>query len=301
MAETIGLIGLGVMGKPMARNLIKAGFELVVHNRSQGAVDALASESASVRSADSPKAVGENADIVITVLPDSPDVELVALGENGLIHGMHSGSLLIDMSTIIPAVSIAIDTALKEIGASALDAPISGGQRGAVDGTLSIMAGGDPADFERARPVFEAMGSTIVHCGPSGAGQTVKSCNQILSSTMYAAISETLVYGAKAGVDPETIIEVLSGGSAQSRLLETKGPTMIAHQFDPGFRVELMRKDLSIAQATAKDINAPLPLSALVTQLYDRMLAHGITDKDHSVIFTMFEDMANYKINRLHK
>lgn len=296
MAEKIGFIGLGVMGKPMARNLIKAGYELVVHNRSQGAVDALASESASVRSVATPKEVAENASIVITVLPDSPDVELVALGENGLIHGVKPGSLLIDMSTITPAMAIKVNEALQEKGASALDAPVSGGDRGAIAGTLSIMAGGSEADFERARPVFEAMGQTIVHCGPSGAGQTVKSCNQILSSTMYAAISETLVYGSKAGVDPATIIEVLSGGSAQSRLLETKGPTMVAHQFDPGFRVELMRKDLAIAQATAKASNAPIPISAYVTQLYDRMLAHGITDQDHSVIMTMFEEMANHRV-----
>ena len=297
MAEKIGFIGLGVMGKPMARNLIKAGYELVVHNRSQGAVDALASESASVRSAETPNEVAEHASIVITVLPDSPDVELVALGSNGLIHGFQPGSLLIDMSTIIPATSIAINEAMMEKGASALDAPISGGERGAIEGTLSIMAGGDASDFERARPVFEAMGKTIVHCGPPGAGQTVKSCNQILSSTMYAAISETLVYGSKSGVDPATIIEVLSGGSSQSRLLETKGPTMVAHQFDPGFRVELMRKDLAIAQATAKENNAPIPISAFVTQLYDRMLAHGIIDRDHSAIITMFEEMANHRVS----
>jgi 2-hydroxy-3-oxopropionate reductase len=297
MANKVGFIGLGVMGKPMARNLLKAGFELVVHNRSQGAVNELTSESSPATAASSPREVAEQTEIVIIVLPDSPDVESVALGENGLIHGMKQGSLLIDMSTIIPAVSITINDALKEKGASSLDAPISGGEKGAIEGTLSIMAGGDAADFERARLVFEAMGTTIVHCGPSGAGQTVKSCNQILSSTMYAAISETLVYGSKAGVDPEIIIEVLSGGSSQSRLLETKGPTMVAHQFNPGFRVELMRKDLAIAQATAKANNAPLPLSAFVTQLYDRMLAHGINDRDHSVIITMFEDMANHRVS----
>jgi 2-hydroxy-3-oxopropionate reductase len=296
MGERIGFIGLGVMGKPMARNLLKGGFELVIHNRSRGAIDELMGESPSVSEAGSPKEVAEQASIVITVLPDSPDVEAVALGENGLIHGMSAGSLLIDMSTITPQTAITVNDRLQEIGASALDAPISGGERGAINGTLSIMAGGSEADFERARPVFEAMGTTIVHCGPSGSGQTVKSCNQILSSTMYAAISETLVYGSKAGVDPETIIKVLSGGSSQSRLLETKGPTMVAHQFDPGFRVELMRKDLAIAQATAKANHAPLPISALVTQMYDQMLANGINDRDHSIIITLFEEMANHKV-----
>jgi 2-hydroxy-3-oxopropionate reductase len=296
MAERIGFIGLGVMGKPMARNLLKAGYELVVHNRSQGAVDALASESASVRSAATPKQVAEQASIIITILPDSPDVELVALGEDGLIHGMQSGSLLIDMSTITPAMAIKVNDALQERGASALDAPVSGGDRGAIAGTLSIMAGGAEADFERARPVFEAMGKTIVHCGPPGSGQTVKSCNQILSSTMYAAISETLVYGSKAGVDPNVIIEVLSGGSAQSRLLETKGPTMLARKFDPGFRVELMRKDLAIAQATAKANNSPLPLSSFVTQMYDAMIARGNAKKDHSVVFELLEEFANHRV-----
>jgi 2-hydroxy-3-oxopropionate reductase len=296
MADRVGFIGLGVMGKPMARNLLKSGFELVVHNRSRGVIDTFISESSSVTSANSPKEVAEQASIVITVLPDSPDVEEVALGENGLIHGMSQGSLLIDMSTITPQTAITVNDRLNEIGASALDAPISGGERGAINGTLSIMAGGSETDFERARPVFDAMGSTIVHCGPPGAGQTVKSCNQILSSTMYAAISETLVYASKAGVDPETVIEVLSGGSAQSRLLETKGPTMVAHQFDPGFRVELMRKDLAIAQATAKANNAPLPLSSLVTQMYDSMLARGNAKQDHSVIITLLEDLANHRV-----
>jgi 2-hydroxy-3-oxopropionate reductase len=297
VAERIGFIGLGVMGKPMARNLLKSGFELLVHNRSRGAIDALMSESSSVTSANSPKEVAEQASIIITVLPDSPDVEAVALGENGLIHGMSQGSLLIDMSTITPQMAITVNGRLSEIGASALDAPISGGERGAINGTLSIMAGGSEHDFNRAHSVFEAMGTTIVHCGPSGAGQTVKSCNQILSSTMYAAISETLVYGSKAGVDPETIIKVLSGGSSQSRLLETKGPTMVAHQFDPGFRVELMRKDLAIAQATAKANHAPLPLSSLVTQMYDSMLARGNAKQDHSIIFELLEVIANHRVS----
>jgi 2-hydroxy-3-oxopropionate reductase len=296
MGEKIGFIGLGVMGKPMARNLLKAGFELVIHNRSRAAVEALMGESPSVSDAHNPQQVAEKASIVITVLPDSPDVELVVLGDDGLIHGMKEGSLLIDMSTITPQTAVTVNERLKEVGASALDAPISGGDRGAIAGTLSIMAGGSVDDFARAHPVFEAMGTTIVHCGPPGAGQTVKSCNQILSSTMYAAISETLVYGSKAGVDPATIIEVLSGGSAQSRLLESKGPTMIARQFDPGFRVELMRKDLAIAQTTAKANNAPLPLSSLVTQMYDSMLARGNAKQDHSVIITLLEELANHKV-----
>lgn len=297
MAELIGFIGLGVMGKPMAGNLLKAGYQLVVHNRSRSAVNELVERSAKVQAASSPREVAEQADIVVTVLPDSPDVEQVALGGDGLIHGMRRGSLLIDMSTITPATAVAIDEALQTRGASALDAPVSGGQRGAISGNLSIMVGGAEADFERARPLFNAMGSTVVHCGPTGAGQTVKSCNQILSSTIYAAVSETLVYGSKAGVEPETIIEVLCGGSAQTRIMETRGASMIEHSFDPGFRVELMRKDLAIAQETAKRINAPLPLNALVTQMYESLLARGNATQDHSVMVTLLEEMAHHRLD----
>jgi 2-hydroxy-3-oxopropionate reductase len=296
MAERIGFIGLGVMGKPMARNLVKAGYELVVHNRSRAAVDELVSESEAVTAANSPSEVAEQVSVVITMLPDSPDVELVALGDDGLIHGMSEGDLLIDMSTITPAMAIAVDQALREKGASALDAPVSGGERGAIAGTLSIMAGGSEPDFKRARPIFVAMGTTIVHCGPSGAGQTVKSCNQLLSSIVYAAVSETLVYGSKAGVDPETIIEVLCGGSAQTRIMETRGPAMIERNFKPGFRVELMRKDLAIAQETARANNAPVPLSSVVTQMYDSLIARGRAELDHSCMVTLLEDLANHRL-----
>lgn len=296
MAEKIGLIGLGIMGKPMARNLVKAGFELVVHNRSRGAVDELTSESSSITAANSPREVAEQVKTVVTMLPDSPDVEAVVFGENGLIEAMGQGGLLIDMSTIAPSTAIAVNEALKEKGASALDAPVSGGDKGAIAGTLSIMVGGSDKDFQRAMPVFEGVGKTIVHCGESGAGQTVKACNQVVVAIAYAAVSEALVLGSKAGVDPEKIIQVLNGGLAATRVLEMRGPTMVEHNFQPGFRVNLHRKDLGIALAASKENNVPLPFTALASQMFESLVANGNGDLDHSAMLTLVEAAAAHQI-----
>jgi 2-hydroxy-3-oxopropionate reductase len=296
MADRIGFIGLGIMGKPMVRNLVKAGYDVVVHNRSQAAVDELTAESDKVTAGGSPAGVAAAASVVITMLPDSPDVRDVVFGPNGLAESMQSGSLLIDMSTIAPATSIEVHDALAERGVGALDAPVSGGDKGAIAGTLSIMVGGSQTDFDRAHPYFEAMGKTIVLVGGPGAGQTVKACNQIVVALNYAAVSEALVMGAKAGVDPAKIIEVLSGGLAASRVLEMRGPTMVSHQFAPGFRVNLHRKDLGIAMATAKENGVPLPVTALVSQLYDTLAATGSGDLDHSALVTVVEKLAGYSI-----
>jgi len=296
MAERIGLIGLGIMGKPMARNLVKAGFELVVHNRSRGAVDELTAESGSITAANSPREVAEQVDVIITMLPDSPDVDAVVFGAGGLLEGMSSGKLLIDMSTIAPATAIAVNDALKERGASALDAPVSGGDTGAIAGTLSIMVGGDAADFDRATPYLEAMGKTIVHVGGPGAGQTVKACNQIVVAIHYAALSEALVLGTKAGVDPQKIVQVLNGGLAASRVMEMRGASMIEHNFEPGFRINLHRKDLGIAASTARENNVPLPMTALVTQMMESLAARGKGDLDHSALLTLFEELAGHEV-----
>jgi 2-hydroxy-3-oxopropionate reductase len=296
MAERVGFIGLGIMGKPMARNLVKAGFDLVIHNRSQGAVDELVAESSAITAADSPRAVAEQTKTVITMLPDSPDVRAVVFGENGLASAMGDGHLLVDMSTIAPATAIEVSEKLSVQGASALDAPVSGGDKGAIAGTLSIMVGGSAEDFERAQPLFEAMGKTIVHVGGPGAGQTVKACNQIVVAINYAAVSEALVLGAKAGVDPEKIVQVLSGGLAASRIMELKGSSMIAHQFQPGFRVNLHRKDLGIALSTGKESGVPLPTAAIVSQLFEALAANGRGDLDHSSLITVVEDLANFQI-----
>jgi len=296
MAERIGFVGLGIMGKPMARNLVKAGYELVVHNRSRGAVDELVAESDAVTAASNAREVAGQVSIVITMLPDSPDVHDVVFGETGLLEGMRKGSLLIDMSTIAPATAIEVSKALAERKASSLDAPVSGGDKGAIAGTLSIMVGGQAADFERAKPIFEAVGKTIVHVGNAGAGQIVKACNQVVVALNYAAVSEALVLGAKAGVDPEKIVEVLSGGLAASRVLEMRGPTMIQHQFAPGFRVNLHRKDLGIALATGKEHAVPLPVTALVSQFFDMLAAEGQGDLDHSSLLSLFETFAHHEV-----
>lgn len=298
MAERIGFIGLGIMGKPMARNLVKAaaGYEVVIHSRTRASVDELVAESKSFIAAESPTEVAEQADIVITMLPDSPDVRDVVFGEAGLINEARPGLLLIDMSTIAPATSIEIAAALEKRGASALDAPVSGGERGAITAALSIMVGGDPKDFERAKPVFEALGKTIVHVGATGAGQIVKACNQVVVALNYAAVSEALVLGAKAGADPEKIAQVLGGGLAASRVLELKGASMIAHNFQPGFRIDLHRKDLGIALATARQNGSPLPLTALVSQFFDALSVDGKGNLDHSALLTFYEDLAKTEV-----
>jgi 2-hydroxy-3-oxopropionate reductase len=296
MAEQIGLIGLGIMGKPMARNLVKAGYTLVVHNRSRGAVDELVAESDAISAANTPREVAEQVKTIVTMLPDSPDVDAVVFGDDGILEAMGQGSLLVDMSTIAPATAIAVSEALVARGAAALDAPVSGGDKGAIAGTLSIMVGGEEADFERAKPIFDAVGKTIVHVGASGAGQTVKACNQVVVALNYAAVSEALVLGSKAGVDPEKIIEVLNGGLAASRVLEMRGPTMVQHNFEPGFRVNLHRKDLGIAMAAAKENDVPLPVTALISQLFDALATNGRGDLDHSALLTLFEDLAQHKV-----
>jgi len=292
----IGFIGLGIMGKPMARNLAKAGYDLVVYNRSRDDVDTLLAEGNQFQAAGSPREVAERTRAVITMLPDSPDVRDVVFGENGVQLAFDRGHLLIDMSTIAPATAVEVDGALRKRGARALDAPVSGGDKGAIAGTLSIMVGGDAADFQRAMPLFEAMGKTIVHVGAAGAGQIVKACNQVVVAINYAAVSEALVLGAKAGVDPEKIVEVLSGGLAASRVLELKGPSMVAHQFEPGFRVDLHRKDLGIARSTAGENSAPIPVTAVVSQLFEAAAAAGKGDRDHSALVTVYEELARFTI-----
>lgn len=296
MAERIGFIGLGIMGKPMVRNLVKAGFEVVAHSRTQASVDELVAESSAVTAAGSPAEVAAQVTTVITMLPDSPEVREVVFGADGLAAAFGAGHLLIDMSTIAPAAAIEVAAALKAKGASALDAPVSGGDKGAIAGTLSIMVGGEAADVERARPLFEAMGKTIVHVGAAGAGQIVKACNQVVVAMNYAAVSEALVLGSKAGVDPNKIVQVLSGGLANSRVLEMRGPSMIEHNFQPGFRIDLHRKDLNIALSTGRETGAPLPVTALVSQLFDAVSVAGGGDLDHSALLTLFEKLADHTV-----
>lgn len=293
--EKVGFIGLGIMGKPMVRNLLKAGYAPVVYNRSRAAVDELAAEGAGA--AASSKEVAEKSDVVITMLPDTPDVEAVVRGKKGVFEGAHDGLLLIDMSTISPVVTRQIASDAEKKGVKMLDVPVSGGDKGAIAGTLSIMAGGEAADFERAKPIFETMGKTIVHCGPVGAGQIVKACNQIVVALVIEAVSEAFVLGSKAGVKPEIILEVLSGGLAQTRVMDLRGPTMIEHNFAPGFKARLHRKDLNIILQTAREYGVALPVSALVDQMFTNLVEHGKGDLDHSSLLTVIEELSNHSIS----
>jgi 2-hydroxy-3-oxopropionate reductase len=292
--ETIGFIGLGIMGRPMARNLLAAGRAVVVHNRSRGPVDELVAGGA--QAAGTPREVAERSDVVITMLPDSPDVEAVMRGDDGVLAGTRAGQLLIDMSTISPPVATARAAEAAERGAGMLDAPVSGGDAGAQQGTLSIMVGGSAESFERARPIFDVLGQTVVHVGAAGAGQVVKACNQIVVALTIEAVSEALVLGSKAGVAPATILEVLSGGLAGSRVIELRGRNFVEHDFAPGFKVDLHRKDLGIALDAAREYHVGLPVTALVAQMLESLRNHGHGGSDHSALLTAIEELAQHRI-----
>ncbi len=296
MAENVGFIGLGIMGKPMARHLLDAGYALTVYNRSRGPVDELAAEGATA--AASPREVAERAEIVITMLPDSPDVQAVVTGEDGVLRGARQGGLIIDMSTISPIVARELAARASEQGVGMLDAPVSGGDVGARNATLSIMAGGSAEDYARAEPLFRTMGKTITHVGPAGSGQVVKACNQVVVALVLEAVSEALVLGSKAGVDPATIIQVLSGGMAATRVMEMRGPNFLEHNFTPGFKVNLHHKDLGIALATAREYGVSLPLTGIVEQMLQALRTRGMGDQDHSALLTLTEEWAQHQIGQ---
>jgi 2-hydroxy-3-oxopropionate reductase len=279
----IGFIGLGVMGAPMARNLVKAGHDVVVHNRSRREVDGAAW-------AESPRAVAEHADIVITMLPDSPQVEEV-VGE--LLAGARAGSLIVDMSTISPVAVRRIHADLQKIGVSFIDAPVSGGPLGAKNAALSIMAGGDAKAFAHAEPFFRAMGTTITHVGASGAGQTVKLCNQLICGINIQAICEALALGRASGLDLNLLRRVLLGGSAASWMLDKLGPAMIAGDVSAGFRIDLQLKDLRLVQEHAQALSVPLPGTALVTSQYVDARAHGEGNNGNQALFRVYDRMTN--------
>jgi 2-hydroxy-3-oxopropionate reductase len=292
----IGFIGLGIMGKPMARNLMKAGYSLVVHNRSRGKVDELAKEGA--MAAASPKEVAAAVDIIITMLPNSPDVELVALGPNGIKEGAKRGQLFIDMSTINPIVSQQIAKELSAAGIAMVDAPVSGGEQGAINAALSIMAGGEPNDFERALPIFNALGKTITHMGPLGTGGFTKLANQIIVAINLTAIGEALVFGTKAGVNPEKMIRALSGGLAGSKCLDQKSEKILSGDFAPGFKIDLHAKDLNLISDAARSVGVPIPTAAFVEQLFSALRVRARGGLDHSAVITLFEDLAEVQVRR---
>src|SRR5215203_4235690 len=292
MADTIGFIGLGIMGKPMAENLIEAGYDLVAYNRTREKAEEL--EGAMV--AESPKEVAEQSDVIVTMLPDSPQVEEILAGEEGILEGVEDGALIVDMSTISPVVTEELAEKAKEQGASMLDAPVSGGDVGAIEGTLAIMVGGSEEDFERALPLFEVMGGAVTHVGPTGAGQVVKAANQIVVALTIEAVSEALVLGSKGGVAPEKILDVLGGGLAGNKVMEAKREKLLEHSFDPGFRIELHHKDLGIALAAGREYGATLPVTAVVDQMLQELEVRGKGDLDHSAILTLIEESSAHEI-----
>ncbi len=293
MADTIGFIGLGLMGKPMALNLLKKGFSVVVHSRSRGPVDALVAAGATA--ADSAAAVARAATRIVTMLPDGPDVSVVLEGPNGVFGAISKGTVIVDSSTIAPAIARRLAVRAAELGASLLDAPVSGGEIGAIDGTLTFMVGGDAAALESVRDLLGAMGKPerIVHVGDSGAGQICKACNQIVLGGTMAVVAEAIALSRKAGVDPMKVRAALMGGFAQSRVLEVHGERMITGNWKPGFKAKLFKKDLGIAMNTLADNGVPAPASAVVQQLVQAQIAAGEGEEDYSGIAKVIFKLAN--------
>lgn len=294
MAKKIGFIGLGIMGKPMARNLVKAGYALTVYDVLRPPMEELKRDGATTGS--SPKDVAQASEVLITMLPNSPDVEEVVLGANGVLEGAKSGMMLVDMSTISPLVSQKIYEAAKKKGVKALDAPVSGGEKGAIEGVLSIMVGGDQEVFEAVQPIFQAMGKTITYMGSAGAGGFTKLANQVIVAINLTAIAEALTLGAKAGLDPERLIQALSGGLAGSRCLDMKGPLIVKGNFQPGFKVDLHYKDLGLIAEASRALQVPLPTTAVVQELFSALRVKGRGSLDHSAVITLLEDLAAVQV-----
>ena len=291
---TVGYIGLGLMGKSIARNIHKAGFPIIVHNRSRGAVDELVAEGA--KEAFSPAEVTAQVDIVFTNLPDSPDVEMVALGPDGILSGARPGLIFIDNSTIKPATARHIAGVLAEKGVESLDAPVSGGDVGARNATLAIMVGGSAEALERARPVLQAMGKTITHVGDSGAGQIAKAANQIMVAAQMVAMGELLVFAQKAGADPQKVVEAIKGGAAQCWSLDVKPPRLFSGNRAPGFKAYMQAKDLGIVMDTARQYGIPLPAASMHSQLFNAMLQMGMAELDNSAVLGVIEQLAGIRL-----
>ncbi|PRB70276.1 2-hydroxy-3-oxopropionate reductase [Arthrobacter sp. MYb213] len=283
MSQNVAFIGLGIMGLPMAKNLITAGFHVTGFNRSDKAIKELIA--AGGHGAESIAQAVKDADVIITMVPDSPDVEAVTTGEEGLFAHAKSGAIWVDNSSIRPDVAVSLAKQAREAGLRPLDAPVSGGEQGAIDGALSIMVGGEPADFAEAQPVLEAVGKTIVLVGPSGSGQTVKAANQLIVAANIQALSEAVVFLEAYGVDTDSALKVLGGGLAGSKVLDQKGQKLLDREFTPGFRLALHHKDMGIVTSAAREAGVVLPLGALVAQLVGSTVASGDGALDHSGLF----------------
>ncbi len=294
MTERIGLVGLGIMGKPMGKNVLKAGFPLTVWNRTISRAEEL--KALGARVASSPKEVAEHSDIIITMVSDSPDVQQVVLGDDGVIHGARAGSVLVDMSTISPQVTREIANALQEKQVAMLDAPVSGGEKGAVEGTLSIMVGGDAAVLERVRPVFEALGKRIVHVGVNGMGQVCKLANQIAVVLNNLSMSEALVFAAKSGADVSKVLEAIQAGAAGSWALNNYAPKILRRDFSPGFLVSLQQKDLRLVMEASREMNLALPGTALTYELQKSLQAHGLEREGNFALIKVLEQMTGVEV-----
>jgi 2-hydroxy-3-oxopropionate reductase len=292
----IGFIGLGIMGKPMSKNLLKKGYELVVMDLNKPAVEEVVAAGAAA--VDSPKAVAEQSDIIITMLPNSPHVKAVVLGENGVIEGAKSGSTVIDMSSIAPLASREVAGKLEKIGVEMLDAPVSGGEPKAIDGTISVMVGGKKEVFDKCFDIMDAMAGSVVYTGSIGAGNTTKLANQIIVALNIAAMSEALVLAAKAGVEPELVYQAIRGGLAGSTVLDAKAPLVLDRKFDPGFRIELHIKDLANVLETAHEIGVPLPLTAGVMEIMQALKVDGMQGLDHGALVRYYEKAAQVEVSR---
>jgi 2-hydroxy-3-oxopropionate reductase len=290
----VGYIGLGLMGKSMARNILKAGFPLFVHNRSQAAVDELVAEGA--KAASTPAVAAAQVDIVFTNLPDTPDVEQVVLGERGIIEGAYEGLIYVDNSTIKPASARMIAEKLSAKNVLALDAPVSGGDIGAKNGTLTIMVGGDASALKKAMPVFQSMGKSITHVGEAGAGQVAKAANQIMVAAQMVAMGELLVFSKKAGVDPRKVVEAIKAGAAQCWSLDVKPPRLFDGNREPGFKAYMQLKDLGIVLDTAKEYDIPVSATMANTSLFQQMIDNGMGDLDNSAVVGVIEKLAGVEI-----
>lgn len=292
----IGFIGLGIMGKPMAKNLLKAGYELVVMDRNQGSVDEIVAAGASA--AATPKAVAEQTELIITMLPNSPHVKEVVLGVNGVIEGAKPGTIVADMSSIAPLVSRELSAELAKEGIEMLDAPVSGGEPKAIEGTLSVMVGGKKEIFEKCYPILKAMAGSVVLTGDIGAGNVTKLANQVIVALNIAAMSEALVLAAKAGVEPELVYQAIRGGLAGSTVLDAKAPLVMDRKFDPGFRINLHIKDLNNALETSHEIGVPLPLTAAVMEMMQALKVDDLGDADHGSLIRYYEKLAKVEVKR---
>ncbi|UCH61381.1 MAG: NAD-binding protein [Anaerolineales bacterium] len=294
----VGYIGLGLMGKSMARNILKAGYHLVVHNRSRGPVEELAMEGA--KPAASAAEVAAQVDVVFTNLPDTPDVELVALGMGGIIEGAHEGLIYVDNSTIKPATARNIATVLSDKSVLCLDAPVSGGDIGARQGTLAIMVGGPSDALERVMPIFQVMGKSITHVGEAGAGQIAKAANQIMVAAQMVAMGELLIFAQKAGAEPRKVVDAIRGGAAQCWTLDVKPQRLFAGNRSPGFKAYMQAKDLGIVLDTAREYGIPLPGTGINAQLFNAMLEMGLAEQDNSAIIAVLEILAGEKLSEEH-